>query len=121
MKKTLLVLLCTAGILIQASAQKNASNDFIGHWTDKDEKVSTDIVFWKDKYGNYQMVSWDKTDGEMLEVSNLNAKNKTLKVKTKTISTNWVIERTFVVIDENNLKETITGATDAVIYWKRLE
>lgn len=41
----------------------------------------------------------------MLEVSDLNAKNKTLVVTTKNVSTNWVIQRTFVIMDENNLKE----------------
>jgi hypothetical protein len=67
------------------------------------------------------MVSWDKQDGEMLEVSDLSAKNKTLVVTTKNVSTNWVIQRTFVVVDENNLKETIKGATDTTLYWKKVK
>ena len=121
MYKAILILICAMGILSPLSAQKNASNDFIGHWTSADDVVSTDIVFWKDKFGNFQMVSWDKTDGEMLEVSDLSAKNKTLMVTTKNISTNWIIQRTFVVVDENNLTETIKGATDTTLYWKKVK
>lgn len=121
MKKGILILICVVGMLTQLAAQKNASNDFIGEWSAKDENISTEIVFWKDKFGNFQMVSWDKRDGEMLEVSGLTAKNKTLTVTTKNVSTNWVIQRTFVVVDENNLKETIKGAADTVIYWERVK
>ncbi|MBU0560304.1 MAG: hypothetical protein KJ799_14815 [Bacteroidetes bacterium] len=121
MKKILLLLTILVGSLTHLSAQSLSNIDFVGHWTANDERVSTEIVFWKDKLGDFQMVSWDKSDGEMLEISNLKVINNTLTVTTRNKSTNWVIYRTFILIDENNLKETIKGDTNTKIYWKKLK
>jgi hypothetical protein len=120
MKKIIFLIIIVICSWIQLSAQSSyEAADLVGQWTT--EETTTEIVFWMDKHGSFQMVSWNKTNGDILEVENLKVYGTTLTVKTTYKPTNWAIQRTFTIVDENKLKETITGDTETILYWKRVK
>jgi hypothetical protein len=122
MKKIFLILLISISILSRISAQSISSSDFAGHWTSSE--TSVEMVIWSDDKGAYQMVCWDKSDAEVLEVSNLRVSNLTMTVTLKTNSTNFVINCTLNLTDAYNMKETIGSTTETsstTVSWKKIK
>lgn len=115
----LTAILCIA-ILI-AFGQTNLDKTFVGYWTADDSKVRT--VIFRDKDDVFQMVIWDSSDGEEVEVVKLQVTEKTIKTTEKVVSTNWVTYNTYSNVDENTLKCIVGGdaSSGTVIYLKRFK
>lgn len=111
-------ILCLASSI--AFGQKEVKNTFIGYWTT--DGSTTRIVLFKDKDGMLQMVEWDSSDGEEMEILKIQAVNNTIKTTEKMVSTNHVTYNTYSIVDENTLKRTIGGdGNGTIIYLKRLK
>ena len=122
MKKNIIVLIFSIVSLPQIFAQNKSSADFIGQWTC--DKTSVEMVIWKDKYESFQVVKFDKLDGEVLECHNVKSNNLVLTITTRTRSTNAVINSTCTLIDEMHLIEIIAADMEneeIKLYWKKLK
>ncbi len=122
MKRIIIVLIFSIVSLPQIFAQNTSSTDFIGQWTC--DKTSVEMVIWKDKYGSFQVVSFDKSGGQVLECYNIKAKNLVLSFTTRTRSTNAVINSTYTLIDEMHLIQIIAADMEyeeIKLYWKKLK
>ena len=119
-KKILIVLLLITSPLTSVFSQTTENlKSFIGYWT-TDGSMTRTVIFI-DKDDQYQMVIWDSSDGEELQIVNIQLKGSTIKSTQKTPSTNWVTYNTYSIIDENNLKCKIEGDANTTIYLKRLK
>ena len=124
MKKRLKLILLTAIFCVANSiafGQTTLNKTFFGYWTTDGSKVRT--VIFMDKDDVFQMVKWDSSDGEELEVVKLQVINNSIKTTVKVISTNWVTYNTYSIVNENTLKCVVGGdaASGTVIYLKRLK
>ena len=123
MKSKFKLILVTAILCIASSfafGQTNLSKTFIGYWTTDGSKART--VIFKDKDDVFQMVTWDSSDGEEMEILKIQVTNNTIKTTQKMVSTNHVIYCTYSSVDENTLKCTIGGDGNGyIIYFKRLK
>lgn len=123
MKSKFKILLVTAILCIASSlafGQTNLNKTFIGYWTS--DGTTTRHLFFLDKDDVFQMVSWDSSDGEELEVVKLQVINNSIKTTLKFVSTNWVTYNTYSIVDENTLKCLVGGdGNGAIIYLKRLK
>ena len=122
MKRIIIVLIFSIVSLPRIFAQNTSSIDFIGQWTC--DTTSVEMVIWKDKYGSFQVVSFDKSDGEVLECYNIKAENLVLSFTTRTRSTNAVINSTYTLIDEMHLIQIIAADMEyekIKLYWKKLK
>ncbi len=122
MKKIIIILILSIISLPQIFAQSPSTTDFIGQWTC--DKTSIEMVIWKDKNGSFQVALFDKSDGEMLECTNVIAKELVLSFTAKTKSTNAVINSTFTLIDEMHLIEVIAADLEnqeIKLHWKKLK
>lgn len=123
MKSKIRLILVTAILCVASSfvfGQTEVKNTFIGYWTTDGAK--TRIVFFKDKEGMLQMVEWDSSDGEEMEILKIQAVNNTITTTEKMVSTNHITYNTYSVVDDNTLKRTIGGdGNGAIIYLKRLK
>ncbi|MCG9910524.1 MAG: hypothetical protein MH137_04405 [Flavobacteriales bacterium] len=94
------VILCITSL--PAFSQKGLNKNFIGYWAS--DATSTRTVIFKDKEDILQMVKWDSSDGEEIEVNEMQVVGASIKTKETTRSTNWVIECTYTIVDKNKLK-----------------
>lgn len=123
MKRRFKLILVTAILCIASSfafGQTNYDKSFIGYWTADSSTVRT--VIFKDKDDVLQMVMWDGSDGEEVEVVKFEVTEKTIKTTEKVVSTNWTTYNTYSIINENTLKCIIGGDGNGTeIYFKRLK
>jgi hypothetical protein len=99
MKKSLLILIFSFSSSLIFS-QKNF-DDFIGYW--ESEGTSTNIVVWKDKFGNPQIVDFDTKDGEVLEILGMWFENNILYVNTNT-KNNWKVYGSYMLINDREIR-----------------
>ena len=94
------VILCITSL--PAFSQKGLNKNFIGYWAS--DATSTRTVIFKDKEDILQMVKWDSSDGEEIEVNEMKVIGESIKTVEWTKSTNWIIECTYTIVDKNKLK-----------------
>jgi len=115
-----LIMFITAMSSITVFAENNLNKTFIGYWTTDGSKART--VIFKDKNDLVQMIEWDSSDGEEIEVRNINVVNDSIETTEVAKSTNWVTYNTYTIVNENTLKCVIGGdANGTVIYLKRIK
>jgi hypothetical protein len=119
------LILITAILCIASSfafGQTDLNKTFIGYWTQSSSGSTVRCIIFKDKDDIHQMVLWDSSDGEELQVLKIQVETNTIKTTQKMISTNWVTYNTYSIVDANTLKCSIGGDGDGVlIYFKRLK
>ena len=122
-KIKLLFLITIIGLVTSSVAygQSNFNEMFIGYWTIDDSTVKT--VIFKDKNNHVQMVMWDSSDGEEMEIVQLQVVGDVIQTIEKMGSTNWITYNTYSIIDENTLKCVFDNDDESgiVIYFERLK
>lgn len=106
MKKIVLILFVFVSAATTVLSQ-TSNPDFLGYWTSS--QTSVGFVFYEDSKGDFKLIAWDKSDGEILEISNLRVTDSHIRCEAYTRSTDWRIKSDFTLIDANNLQESIDG------------
>lgn len=117
MKKTIFFIIVL--LSFSTSISQTFRKDFVGHWTT--DGSSTECVIWIDKYDNFQVTEWDRNGGQGLEILNVKFENNVLIIRTRFKKNNWVITKSFTLIDEYNIMATIKGDANTTIYYKKLK
>lgn len=116
----LIVAICSISFNQANSQTEKPNNDFIGQWKTEDSSVK--MVIFKDKDGLFQIVAWDASDGEELVIEEFSFDDKVLKTKEKMPSTDWETYNTYILVDENKIKNIIDGdGNGAIIYLIRMK
>jgi hypothetical protein len=99
---------------------QSLNKSFIGFW--KADQSSVKTVFFNDKNDSIQMVTWDSSDGEEMEILELEIVGATIKTTERMPSTDWTIYNTYSVIDENTLQCILSrNDNETIIYLNRLK
>ena len=85
---------------------------FIGQWETEDSFVK--MVFFKDRNNQLQMVAWDTNDGEEMVIEKLEIDGDDLKTTEKMVSSDWTTYNTYIIVDENTIKNVIDGDAGGV-------
>lgn len=100
-------------------AQGLSARDFVGYW--KSDGTTTRIIFFKDRDHNLQMVEWDTQTGEEMKITKFKVDGDELVTKEVFQSANHSTNNRYILMDENRIKNIITGGADATIYFDRIK
>ena len=115
-KTKILLLFIVILSCLKATAQNTDSlKYFIGYWVT--DSSSEKIVIFKDQNNTLQMVSWDSSDGEEIDIEKLDFNNNTLTTTEKTKSTNWLTTNKYFIFNENTLMNTFNNKDGAFIFY----
>ena len=99
---------------LQAQDADNMSklDMFIGQWETEDSFVK--MVFFKDRNNQLQMVAWDTNDGEEMVIEKLEVDGDDIKTTEKMVSSDWTTYNTYIIVDENTIKNVVDGDAGGV-------
>lgn len=98
---------------------KIKTNDLIGYW--KPDVESTQLFFWKDTKGNLQMQEISGTSGEPLDLITLRVDDNSVFVTTTFAPTNYTIDSTLLLKDENTMICIVSGDEANAIVYKKIK
>jgi hypothetical protein len=98
---------------------KIKTNDLIGYW--KPDIESTQLFFWKDVKGNLQMQEISGTSGQPLDIVTLKIEDNYICVKTMFEYTDYTVDSTFMLKDENTLICIISDDENTAIIYKKIK
>ncbi len=119
MKKVFLVIAIALFGLNTFAQQKINVDDLIGYWKPNEE--SSQLFFWKDCNGKLQIQEICETTGEPVDLIRMKINENNLVVDTIFKPNEWVIRSVFIFTNANQLTRTITGDTEAILYYTKIK
>jgi hypothetical protein len=101
------------------NAQTCNLKNVAGYWASNSTTVR--LFFFFDESNELQLISWDSTSNEEMEISRFEIAADTVKTKEKFRSTDYVTLNSYYLIDSSTMVDVISGDGEETIYFKRLD
>src|SRR5437868_1585973 len=104
---------------LPAHAQKLSSDNFIGLW--KSDGTMVQNIFFRDGEGQIRLVAWDEQTKLDMKIESLKVDSNTIETIEYFESTKWRTKNVYTLVDENTIRNVISGDGHATVYFKRVD